>query len=39
MQLKEDKMTGDERWVALLNRKPVDRVPIEGLSLGFAGLN
>lgn len=39
MQLKEDKMTADERWVALLNRKPVDRVGIQGLTLGFSGLN
>jgi uroporphyrinogen decarboxylase len=36
---KQDKMTVDERWVALLNRQPVDRVSIHPMALGYAGLN
>jgi len=39
MSLKQDKMTSSERWVALLNRQPLDRVPIVGLALGYSGLN
>jgi|GEM_PF-6825318 len=39
MALCKDKMTANERWIALFNRKPVDRVGIEGLSLGFSGIN
>jgi len=36
---KQDKMTVDERWVALLNRQPVDRVSIHPMALGYAGIN
>jgi len=35
----KDKMTADERMVALLNREPIDRVPVWGLALGFLGVN
>jgi len=37
--LKQDKMTPNERWVALLNKQLLDRVPIVGGGLGFPGLN
>ncbi len=37
--LRQDKMTMDERWVALLSRKPVDRIMIIPLALGYAGIN
>jgi uroporphyrinogen decarboxylase len=37
--LKQDKMTTDERWIALLNRQPVDRVPIYAIAAGYAGMN
>jgi len=37
--LKQDKMTSDERWVALLNRKPVDRMAIHPMALGFSAIN
>ncbi|MDD5093337.1 MAG: uroporphyrinogen decarboxylase family protein [Dehalococcoidia bacterium] len=37
--LRQDRMTSDERLVALLNRKPVDRVPIYPLAVGFSVVN
>ena len=39
INLKKDKMTKDERWVALLNRKPMDRVPVYGWAIGFSMVN
>jgi len=39
IDIKKDKMTKNERWEALLNRKPMDRVPVWGWSLGFATVN
>ena len=39
INIKKDKMTKDERWVALLNRKPMDRVPVMGMALGFMVVN
>jgi uroporphyrinogen decarboxylase len=39
MQFKQDRMTSEERIEALLNRKPVDRVPFFGLCNGFNALN
>jgi uroporphyrinogen-III decarboxylase len=36
INLKKDKMTKDERWVALLNRKPMDRLPVTGGAMGFS---
>ena len=39
INLKKDKMTKDERWDAILNHKPLDRVPVYGWSLGFAVVN
>ncbi|MBA7687059.1 Uroporphyrinogen decarboxylase [subsurface metagenome] len=32
-------MTKNERWVALLNREPMDRIPVLGAALGFAVVN
>ena len=37
--LRQDRMTKDERMIALLKRQPLDRVPVWGLAVGFAGLN
>ena len=28
-------MTKDERWIALLNRQPLDRIPVFGFAAGF----
>lgn len=28
-------MTRDERWLAMLNRQPLDRIPVHGFALGF----
>jgi len=39
INIKKDKMTKDERWGAILQRKPVDRVPVWGWTLGFAVVN
>ena len=35
-QFRQDKMTEKERWEALLNRQPIDRVPLSLQSLGFS---
>lgn len=32
-------MTADERWLALLNRRPLDRIPVYGLASGFSAVN
>lgn len=37
--LRQDKLTMDERWIALLNRKPVDRIAVHPLGLGFCAIN
>jgi len=37
--LRRDRMTRDERMIALLNRQPLDRVPVWGMMAGFAALN
>jgi uroporphyrinogen decarboxylase len=36
---KKDKMTRGERWIALLNKKAMDRIPVFGFFAGFATLN
>jgi len=38
-QFRQDKMTEKERWEALMNRQPVDRVPLFLFSFGFASRN
>ncbi len=35
-KLRKDRMTKNERWVALLNRRPLDRVPVCGFTGGFS---
>ena len=35
-QFRQDKMTENERWDALVNRQPIDRVPLFLASLGFS---
>jgi len=37
--LRQDSMTKDERMIALLNRQPLDRVPVWGFSIGFPAVN
>ncbi|MFC1919920.1 uroporphyrinogen decarboxylase family protein [Chloroflexota bacterium] len=37
--LRQDKMTKDERIIALLKRQPLDRIPVYALMAGFAALN
>jgi len=39
MSLKKDKMTGAERFTALLKRQPVDRVSVSGFAGGYAAIN
>ncbi|MFC1919827.1 uroporphyrinogen decarboxylase family protein, partial [Chloroflexota bacterium] len=39
IDLKKDKLTKNERWAALLSRKPMDRTPVMGAALGFAMVN
>jgi uroporphyrinogen decarboxylase len=38
-KIREDRMTKDERWIALLNRKPLDRIPFFGFAYGFSAIN
>ena len=35
INIKKDRMTKDERWIALLNRQPLDRIPVFGFASGF----
>jgi len=35
INLRKDRMTRNERWKALLNKKPTDRVPVWGWAMGF----
>jgi len=37
--LRQDRMTKDERMIALLKRQPLDRIPVYGIIGGFAALN
>jgi uroporphyrinogen decarboxylase len=37
--LKQDQMTLDERLIAILNRKPIDRIPLWGMIGGFSAIN
>jgi uroporphyrinogen decarboxylase len=40
IQLRKDRMSKGERWEALLNRKPLDRIPVNGLATGgFAAVH
>jgi uroporphyrinogen decarboxylase len=39
VKLKKEQMTEMERWEALLNRQPVDRVPFALLAMGFSAVN
>lgn len=39
IKLRKDKMTREERWQALLNRQPMDRIPVYALYMGFATVN
>jgi len=36
INLRKDRMTKDERWIALLNRQPLDRIPVYGFAMGFS---
>lgn len=39
INIRKDRMTKDERWVALLNRKPLDRIPVFAAAFGFTTIN
>jgi len=39
INIKKDQMTKDERWTALLQRKPLDRVPVYAFAHGFCGVH
>ena len=36
INIRKDRMTKDERWLALLNRKPLDRIPVFGFAAAFS---
>lgn len=37
VNLRKDQMTKDDRWTALLNREPMDRIPVYAFAHGFCG--
>jgi uroporphyrinogen decarboxylase len=37
--LQPDRMTKDERWMAMLNRQQLDRIPVHGFATGFAAIH
>jgi uroporphyrinogen decarboxylase len=39
IDIRRDRMTKWERWDALLNREPLDRIPVHGMALGFAAVH
>ena len=39
IKLRKDRMTADERWIALLNRQPLDRIPVYGFASGFSAIH
>jgi uroporphyrinogen decarboxylase len=39
IKIKRDKMTKDERWLAMLNRQPLDRIPVHGFSQSFSAVH
>lgn len=38
INIRKDRMTKDERWKALLNRAPIDRIPVFGFAPGFSAV-
>jgi len=38
INIRKDKMTKDERWLAMLNRKPLDRIPVHGFAQSFSAV-
>ena len=39
INVRKDRMTKDERWMAMLNRQPLDRVPVYGFAMGFCSVH
>jgi hypothetical protein len=39
INIRKDRMTKDERWRALFNREPLDRIPVFGFAGGFSTVN
>jgi len=39
IDIRKDRMTKKERWLALLNHEPLDRIPFYGLAMGFSTFN
>jgi uroporphyrinogen decarboxylase len=39
ISIKKDRMTKDERWLAMLNRQPLDRIPVHGFAQGFSAVH
>lgn len=39
IKIRKDRLTRDERWIALLNRQPLDRVPVYGFAQGFSAVH
>ena len=39
INIKKDRMTKNERWLALLNKQPMDRVPFYAFAMGFSTVN
>ena len=39
INIRKDKMTRDERWLAMLKRQPLDRIPVHGFSQSFSAVH
>ncbi len=39
ISIRKDRMTKDERWLAMLNRQPLDRIPVHGFAQGFSAVH
>ena len=38
INIRKDRMTKDERWLAMFNRQPLDRIPVFAYALGFCAV-
>jgi uroporphyrinogen decarboxylase len=39
IKIRKDRMTKDERWISLLNRKRLDRIPVFAFAFGFCTIH
>jgi len=39
IDIRKDRMTKNERWIAMLNRQPMDRIPFYAFAMGFSTIH